>query len=632
MRIIFSTYDDIKNPHYGGGGAIAVHEIAKRLSKNHTVKVISWNHSGVKYENIDNVIYSRFGSEKLPPKIGMILFFLLLPFFALREKYDVWFESFSPPFTATFLPLFSSKKIVGITHMLTSKDMVRKYKIPIFYILERLFIRNYKHIIATSPQTAKEIKHISPRAKITIIANGTDVPVNKKLTSKNKKSRKKQILYLGRIEINQKGLDLLIKVFEKVHKKTPTAQLVIVGGGTKSEVNKLQRIISKSPAKKNILVKGRVPRNEVAKIISESSCMLVTSRFETFCMSALEALAYSCPLFCFDIDGLRWIPKNSAFKIKPFDVEEMANKVALSFERPSMLDSKKGNGIKVASKFTWDSISKKYELVLNAKAKQTDVTRTLERISNKKIYFTSPHFDDAVFSAAGIISKLLQQKNKISLVNVFTRAESPSTISAKKFLSSCGFSSPEELYLSRSKEDLKIARQLKIKSINLGETDGLWRKSQKKIEKFGLFGKIIPELIHIYPIFRIHIKRGIVSQDDTHTIKSVCLKLKKIIDDSNESVVFCPLGIGRHIDHIITRNAVTKSFKKAKIIYWADYPYILDGNDQLSFIKNHRLKEMVFPDFDQKYKQKLIKGYKTQFKAIFPNQKIPPAPEIYYFR
>ena len=40
-RIIFSNYDDPKNPFYGGGGARAIHEVAKRLAVRHDVKIIT---------------------------------------------------------------------------------------------------------------------------------------------------------------------------------------------------------------------------------------------------------------------------------------------------------------------------------------------------------------------------------------------------------------------------------------------------------------------------------------------------------------------------------------------------------------------------------------------------------------
>src|SRR5579863_1346052 len=94
QTIYISTYDDIKNPFYGGGGATAVHETAKRLLREYDVRVISWDYSGKKKEVIDQVVYERFGLPFLGPKIGMFAYQLSLPFIAKQKEFDVWFESF----------------------------------------------------------------------------------------------------------------------------------------------------------------------------------------------------------------------------------------------------------------------------------------------------------------------------------------------------------------------------------------------------------------------------------------------------------------------------------------------------------------------------------------------------------
>jgi len=89
LPIYFSTYDDIKNPHYGGGGAIAVHEVAKRLSKKYDIRVVSWDYNGKKKETIDGVKYERFGMPTLSPKIAMFVYQLGLPFIAAKKTYTL---------------------------------------------------------------------------------------------------------------------------------------------------------------------------------------------------------------------------------------------------------------------------------------------------------------------------------------------------------------------------------------------------------------------------------------------------------------------------------------------------------------------------------------------------------------
>src|SRR5258708_35921098 len=216
MKITISTFDDIKNPYYGGGGAIATHELAKSLSLKNIVEVISWNHSNIRYEIIDNVHYNRVGVSFLNPKVSMLLFQICLPFIAIQKTYDVWIESFGPPLTTSFLSLFIKKPIIGIVHMLASEDMVRKYKISLFSFIEKLGISKYKNIVVTTGNIAKQIAIMNKYANITIISNGVTI-MNTNIMYR----KKAQILFLGRIEVNQKGLDLLIDIFNKVKKANP---------------------------------------------------------------------------------------------------------------------------------------------------------------------------------------------------------------------------------------------------------------------------------------------------------------------------------------------------------------------------------------------------------------------------
>ncbi|MBX7180163.1 MAG: glycosyltransferase, partial [Saprospiraceae bacterium] len=122
------NYDDIKNPYYGGGGALAVHEVAKRLAaRQHEVLVLTGKYPGCKDEIIDGVQYKRIGFHLLDARVGQLAFHFSLPWYAARLQYDIWVESFTPPFSTALLPLFTNKPVVGLTHLLGGKAMKLKY-------------------------------------------------------------------------------------------------------------------------------------------------------------------------------------------------------------------------------------------------------------------------------------------------------------------------------------------------------------------------------------------------------------------------------------------------------------------------------------------------------------------------
>ncbi|HRN85910.1 MAG TPA: glycosyltransferase family 4 protein [Candidatus Dojkabacteria bacterium] len=355
MKLIISTYDDIKNPNYGGGGAIALHELAKRLTRKFEVTVISWNHSGIKNENIDGVEYARIGFSFISPKIAMFIFQMILPFFAIFKSFDLWIESFAPPFTTAFLPIFTRKPVVGVVHMLAAEDMKRKYKVDLGRI-ENAGIRKYKHIVSTQNMIREKILSVNPQCNCKVISNGIEKVYPEKVT------KKKQFLFLGRIEINQKGLDLLIDTFKKFNKLSKEKyKLVIAGSGLDSDLKRLKQLIKESELDNQIVLAGRVEGKSKETLMKESTAMILTSRFETFSMVALESLAFGLPLVTFDIEGLKWIPDNVVRKAESFNTDDLANVLLEIINNKKLQEEMRINGLKYATKYTWDNIAKEYE-------------------------------------------------------------------------------------------------------------------------------------------------------------------------------------------------------------------------------------------------------------------------------
>lgn len=360
-KIIFSTYDDIKNPYYGGGGALAIHNIAKRISKQFSIKVISWNHSGLRQEVIDGVSYRRIGINIGQPKVEMLMFQVVLPVYTFLLDYDIWVESFGPPFTTSLLSLFTNKPLVGVVHMLASEDMERKYKLPIFKYIEKMGLFGYKKIIATSLVLKKKLLKINKDLEIEIISNGVD-----KVVKKASVKKKNQILSIGRIEVDQKGLDMLIKIFEYLKNKLRgNWKLVIAGSGTSKELKKLKKLINKSVFKSDIELVGKVERTQKERLFNQSQILLTTSRFDTFSMTTLEGLAHGLPVVAFNLNTLGWTPKKSVIKVKQFEIVDFSDSVFKVLKNKKLIKEMSAEGIDFARKYTWENIAKRYVDYLN---------------------------------------------------------------------------------------------------------------------------------------------------------------------------------------------------------------------------------------------------------------------------
>jgi LmbE family N-acetylglucosaminyl deacetylase len=235
--------------------------------------------------------------------------------------------------------------------------------------------------------------------------------------------------------------------------------------------------------------------------------------------------------------------------------------------------------------------------------------------------FVSPHLDDAALSCGDLLS-YLSTKTDVTVINVFTRAgKGGETLSAKKALSDSGFTTGAALYQARRAEDKAAFASVGIQVVNLGEIEALWRQKNTLSVLEKLIGKALPEVTHSYPTYRLHITRGKIASTDRETVERIGNKLQYLIPEN--AVVFSPLGIGAHADHLVVRKAVERYFQP---LYWYDQPYNereKKGSD--SDISQHRLK------YHRKNSRKhaLIASYKTQIDLLFPQGVPTELPEYY---
>lgn len=346
QKIIISNYDDIKNPYYSGGGASAIHEVAKRLVQLYDVFVITGKYPRGSDEVIDGVVYKRVGFSFSGPKLSQLIFHFVLPFYAIAQDFDLWIESFTPPFSTSFLPLFTKKPVIALVHMLSAEEMKRKYKLP-FPLIEKMGLKIYQRFIVMTQKAKERIEVVNKNANIKVIPNGIDLP------KRIKKVRKEHILFIGRIDVNQKGLDLLLKAYQKIFSES-TPKLLIAGSGTKKEENKLGRLIKDNNVGGYVEYIGRVSGVRKTEIFERAFLVVIPSRFEEFSIVALEAVSYGLPVVSFDIGGLSWIPRECAMKVEPFNEKDMGRAI-LELVTNKRLRIKKGDvGRRLAEKYSWD--------------------------------------------------------------------------------------------------------------------------------------------------------------------------------------------------------------------------------------------------------------------------------------
>lgn len=108
-------------------------------------------------------------------------------------------------------------------------------------------------------------------------------------------SRKKQIIYVGRLTYADKRVDRLLKVWRKIYKIFPEWNLLIIGNGP--EENALKQYVSQHCLPRIEFI-NFTPTPEL--YYKESEILCLTSDFEGFGMVLLEAQQYGCATMAFD--------------------------------------------------------------------------------------------------------------------------------------------------------------------------------------------------------------------------------------------------------------------------------------------------------------------------------------------
>ena len=315
-HIVISCFDSPSNQHYGGGGAAVATTLAHHLAEQFDVTyVTAARHSGTRER--DGVRYRYLPVSWAGPRAGQLLFQALLPFVAWRGQHDLWIESFTSPFSTGFLPIFSRAPVIGFAQVLSGQAAWRKYRIP-FFLVERFGLHFYRHVIVLNPADGAEVRRYARAARVTVIPNGVDHerPDDAVL------GQGEYALFLGRIDVWEKGLDLLLAAYSQSGIAMP---LLIAGGGTRSEERKLTTLLA--AADDDVRWIGRVTGQRKDELLACSAFVVVSSRREAFSLVALEGMVHGKPVIHFNLPTLQWLGEDG--RIPAFDIAALASEMRL---------------------------------------------------------------------------------------------------------------------------------------------------------------------------------------------------------------------------------------------------------------------------------------------------------------
>ncbi|MFX1514564.1 MAG: glycosyltransferase [Promethearchaeota archaeon] len=206
---------------------------------------------------------------------------------------------------------------------------------------------------------------------VKIIPSGVDTAIFKPYSVRDAQERlnlpdRPTILFVGRL-IERKGVHILIKALEQVHKQIEDVLLLIVNDGP--EKGRLLGLTEKLDLKDNVKFCGRVPHTQLpdyynaCDIFVNPSIIDKVGDTEGLGVSILEAMASGKPAVVSKVGGITTILRyKGAVGVPPAKPEVLASKIIELLEDPLQRKHIGDNAVKtIKENFSWPILAQKFE-------------------------------------------------------------------------------------------------------------------------------------------------------------------------------------------------------------------------------------------------------------------------------
>lgn len=191
-------------------------------------------------------------------------------------------------------------KLVTTCHNWIAKDKITKT----YYVLEKLLLRRFHAVIAVSKEVEKNIKALyRKKENIYYIQNGINTDGFKSgLSVRSEFNLRENELVIGTVGrlSYEKGIDLLLKIAQKVCAVNTKVVFIIVGDGPLKD--NLIKIRDGKGLTDRIIFAGS--RKDVENLYRTMDMFILTSRTEGTPMAMLEAMASGLPVIASNVGGI----------------------------------------------------------------------------------------------------------------------------------------------------------------------------------------------------------------------------------------------------------------------------------------------------------------------------------------
>jgi glycosyltransferase involved in cell wall biosynthesis len=374
LRVLHCIYDDPDNPWVGGGGALRVREIYSRLRDEVDVTVATGNFPGAVDGVRDGVRYLRLGTAA-PYPLSRLTYGAAATRLLARRDYDAGIFDYSV-YTPIRLPREAPVGLV--VHMLHGPTAAGRWGAPAASLLSRAEaagICSARWISTTSRWMVAQLQPLAaPGTRIVPVGSG--IPPEFATVERGERD---YVLYYGRLDLYQKGIDTLLSAFERIHLRHPKVRLVIAGRG--KDADRVQALVQRSCISGIIDVRLSVERQEVLDLMAGALALAMPSRLEGLPMVPAEAMAAGVPVVATRVGALDEVVEEPAagLLVPPDDPAALAEAIDRLLSDPALRQRMSDAARRSAERFSWERVAAAHLEFLRAVAGRDATIESIRR-------------------------------------------------------------------------------------------------------------------------------------------------------------------------------------------------------------------------------------------------------------
>ncbi|MEM3860157.1 MAG: glycosyltransferase [Candidatus Micrarchaeaceae archaeon] len=336
-----------KDLRYYGGGEKDIIGLANLLKNDYKITLFypeGNNNLRVDYNYLLNTIDKRIELNKFKTLIfkltedyipinmgGIKLLFKLKEFDVIYSMSQSIIFNMFILFMSTF---YNKRFIIGIhtpyffRKSPIGKNFLKHLFMPFYSFLRLVLIKSVKNVRVQNSTDIKSLHNLGYKGSIYVIP--PHIFDTKPTIIKNNQSHF-VVLFLGRLDILQKGIDLLDEIVRIVLRQNKNVLFKVVGSGEDGE-----KIIKNLELefKNNFEWLGFLEDAKIPSIFNKSSLFVFPSRGENFGIALAEAQLYGLPAVAFNVMGSKDVLNKDFLgkKVPPFNTENFAKEILHYYE------------------------------------------------------------------------------------------------------------------------------------------------------------------------------------------------------------------------------------------------------------------------------------------------------------